>query len=1107
MIIKINHSLWKIGGIVSLMLFILLCSGSTMVAQTTEDPVMTFGVAGTNGEVTSSFPPVLDVVPANAAVSGYMWNVFPTDNPHNMIRSCLAYRERVEATASGAIFGENYTYGHDHLCYDPFTGQLAILKDGDACTTGEFCLETDGATAELRFKELIAQNPDAVWLIGSKPDRVLSGALIDAITVRDETGVERTELPGGATAYAQFYAYIYQLIEDGLQDASSTNDPRLAFCNTQIGGFEDDSFAGLEYCRDAYNQLQGALDARGLNVSAADSIHVLAASQMMFREAGYTKTVTVDGNAQTLTGGELLDEAVVSAAVDQHWSKYLRGFECWANIMSSCTESALQSIANPELAGIPLWLTLFGAGDGWCHEVHDTNSPLDGDGGTHCTEIGAGHPFVGRNRNEGLWGMMRHQVDYLVHSERWETAWWGISHSSEIEVDTTLCTNSGTLWHFEDSAGNRRCSDELLWNNPTEWTSVTTVLGTHYNRVIDCTLNDNQCGTVVDVTPPTPDPCVTVRSGVKRSSYWLTRPLYLPILTTKGQPLPNQSINQTPSALTPTVVATLMPTVAPTLESTIEPTAEPTFTPTIEPTVQPDIAYIEDYLPPVVQSGIRILPDTRSDRASAMTNAVFTIEFANGFILETTYEIFVTEDGVPTVLRDDGCGVDDVADDGIYSAQVELTPDEVALVGLGNDPITRGSHTISEFKELMYNGLDIVEDFGDTGQPGRTFDICGPGGTPIGNPDGVWAFKPLIMNIAGTTDEDVAADFVESWLRTWETPQTVPGNIDTTPIRSINNLMLNGWKGSDLTVPLDLDRAPFRLLAILPRLDLRETPTTTENGSAGEFRFVWGVLDPDNCSARPAFTVIFEYGIPADNLTEVKQWAVDIHSLGLLSGDAYMQRLEQLSTRITNLNADLSKPNGSAINQIRTNEIEMGSPWELREFVLDDTATLSNKPLVLTTVKQNPRDGLKSSTEIEQFITNNETALSWVDPLTGNAAPFHEVSESLIGIKATTLFAGEMWGSSVPFSLSDARHQFAVNTCNGCHRAETGTFFTMIDPRDNGFAADLAGFLTGTNVADPFDGTSREFDDLERRQDDLALMLNSTRYELGVFNGLVAREH
>jgi len=35
-------------------------------------------------------------------------------------------------------------------------------------------------------------------------------------------------------------------------------------------------------------------------------------------------------------------------------------------------------------------------------------------------------------------------------------------------------------------------------------------------------------------------------------------------------------------------------------------------------------------------------------------------------------------------------------------------------------------------------------------------------------------------------------------------------------------------------------------------------------------------------------------------------------------------------------NAAPTKGNGSAINQIRTNEIALRSPWELREFTLDD---------------------------------------------------------------------------------------------------------------------------------------------------------------------------
>src|SRR6185295_16783571 len=69
---------------------------------------------------------------------------------------------------------------------------------------------------------------------------------------------------------------------------------------------------------------------------------------------------------------------------------------------------------------------------------------------------------------------------------------------------------------------------------------------------------------------------------------------------------------------------------------------------------------------------------------------------------------------------------------------------------------------------------------------------------------------------------------------------------------------------------------------------------------------------------------------------------------------------------------------------------------------------------------------------------------------------------------------------------SNARHHFALNTCNGCHSSqETGVGFLQISPRFPGEEAILSGFLTGTTVPDPVTGAPRAFDDLGRRKLDL----------------------
>ena len=89
--------------------------------------------------------------------------------------------------------------------------------------------------------------------------------------------------------------------------------------------------------------------------------------------------------------------------------------------------------------------------------------------------------------------------------------------------------------------------------------------------------------------------------------------------------------------------------------------------------------------------------------------------------------------------------------------------------------------------------------------------------------------------------------------------------------------------------------------------------------------------------------------------------------------------------------------------------------------------------------------------------------------------------------------------SAADIRSNDARHNFALNTCGGCHRAETGTAFLQVGfptdhnlPRSLGKSAALAGVLTGMDTPDPVvPATTRSFGDLKRRQTDLEELLTT----------------
>ncbi|MEW6353698.1 MAG: choice-of-anchor X domain-containing protein [Pseudomonadota bacterium] len=403
-------------------------------------------------------------------------------------------------------------------------------------------------------------------------------------------------------------------------------------------------------------------------------------------------------------------------------------------------------------------------------------------------------------------------------------------------------------------------------------------------------------------------------------------------------------------------------------------------------------------------------------------------------------------------------------------------------------------------KELMITATSVVED------PTRTFDVCTRAGTPMGQ----WTFGHLMEAMANQADTGIdPRDFTREWLAKWEADQAVNGF--TVPKRlSIQNRVINPWP-LDGAGKLDLSEAPMRLLAIVNRVDLREN-LIYGGGSAGEARFVFGVIDRSGggCNQMP-FTVIFEYGINKANCPEVKAWAQQWHDLGSMPQGtpaeiaAFNAALQAITDQFTEAGADPSKtPNKSALNQLRTNEIALAAPWELREFVIRtdsaDTAHLDGATaighLAQATVKQTPSTG-DAGTPFPGFLIDSPEVRDYVN---ANAADIlldkHVVP---LEFPAGTPFLGGSSLNQIDFwraagiADNEARHHFSFNTCDACHGRETQTGFLHIGTRNAGAAATLSGFLTGIDVVDPVDAaTTRHFDDLERRAADLESLVNSS---------------
>ena len=158
-------------------------------------------------------------------------------------------------------------------------------------------------------------------------------------------------------------------------------------------------------------------------------------------------------------------------------------------------------------------------------------------------------------------------------------------------------------------------------------------------------------------------------------------------------------------------------------------------------------------------------------------------------------------------------------------------------------------------KTILITNLSVVAD------PSRTYDPC------VGVPSmGPWTFGYLMSNICNQAVTGInPVDFTRHWLLNWEFDQMV--NFDLVPNRSNNivSQVISGWvAASGGGTNLNLAIAPFRLLAIVNRLDLRSHAFPYDD--AGECRFVFGVVNPTSPCASLPFTVIFDKRRPLEGV-------------------------------------------------------------------------------------------------------------------------------------------------------------------------------------------------------------------------------------------------
>ncbi|MGA2905612.1 MAG: hypothetical protein ABSD98_17440 [Candidatus Korobacteraceae bacterium] len=434
---------------------------------------------------------------------------------------------------------------------------------------------------------------------------------------------------------------------------------------------------------------------------------------------------------------------------------------------------------------------------------------------------------------------------------------------------------------------------------------------------------------------------------------------------------------------------------------------------------------------------------------------------------------------------------------------------------------------------LMVENIFVVED------PIQTWDQC------LANPgtqSGPWTFNTLMTNVRnGTTQqaEQMLTDLIGNFAN------SVPIGSFTIHPRPDGQLFFNSWLANfsdphnQCTNPtsqgppeincLSLATAPVHLNAIVNRIDIGQNGGSDQ---AGQLRFVFGVeMFPNGTigcgsAGTPFFNIILEYNVPNTDIftggpitaqSWASQWAnLSTKCLPTITSTCAQNTLDPLllaiTSQVTTAGAGGSgAPNGSALFDLRTNEVELNpqggnniqpGTWELRQFLLGQSQNPNE--LVETAVPQTPDlsfDGglVPNGPPGEMFCSNSgqdpdnrtpgcSNLLSEAEVLIeghagaivdgtfnlAQAAPGAQGASALngpAGVGTGTLLV--FWNSSPSMqndqNLYQARVIFAASpqvfnpqipgpdpfggidgTCNGCHGAETQTGFQQVVQRTSG---------------------------------------------------------
>lgn len=410
----------------------------------------------------------------------------------------------------------------------------------------------------------------------------------------------------------------------------------------------------------------------------------------------------------------------------------------------------------------------------------------------------------------------------------------------------------------------------------------------------------------------------------------------------------------------------------------------------------------------------------------------------------------------------------------------------------------------SEFSEAELNALDfdrmfVIRDISVVEDYCRT-----QWNNPGTNCEGKWTLWHLMSQMAGSGNPST---FILNWLESYEKNDIIVNGYTLTQRNRIRSEIIDPWRAASGCAtgssPCNLDkkRAPFRLLAIVNRMDLRGGNPYGEGSAAGEVRFVFGFTS--QMGAVKNATVILEYRVPTAFKLPIfwgYQWQ-DINYLSI-GNPSFNSALQELTEEIVSAGASPGSPNnGSAISRVRTNERQFdpaatisSQRWSLREFVLGCpsgmTCALNALFLVPKTVMQTPNNSWNETPELVNYVNANAASIM---------AEQHSVPISFLGGESLSLPIFSQGGQAFIWNGEsmygqDERRLFAFSTCNGCHYWEAETSNFHVAPRARGVMSDLSGFLEGNHMLQNqyYEGSTDlvEFNEPRRRKCEFLWMMN-----------------